>query len=250
MKRPKLTVEKRKVLGKKVKKLRREGILPANIYGKDIKSLAVALPQKEFEKVFKEVGETGLVDVAVNGEVKPVLIHNVQIEPLSNQYLHADFYQVNLKEKIKAMVPVVIIGEAKAVLDKVGIVLQPLSEIEVEALPEDLPEKIEVNVEKLANLEEQIAVGDLKAMPGVEILTDPEQVVVKIAALISKEAEELATQEAAAAEAAKAETAAATGEKGAQAPAQEAAPSEKKAKEAKPAEAPKTEEAKPEQKSE
>lgn len=251
MKRSKLTVEKRKVLGKKVKKLRREGILPANIYGKDVKSLAVQLPQKEFETVFKEVGETGLVDVAVNGEVKPVLIHNVQVEPLSNQYLHADFYQVNLKEKIKAMVPVVIIGEAKAVVDKVGIVLQPLSEIEVEALPEDLPEKIEVNVEKLANLEEQIAVGDLKAPQGVEILTDPEQVVVKVAALVSKEAEELAAQEAAAAEAAKAETVAEGAAEAVEgAPAQEAAPSEKKAEEAKPAEAPKTGEAKPEQKSE
>lgn len=232
MKRSKLTVEKRTVLGKKVNKLRREGILPANIYGKDVKSLAVQLPQKEFEKVFKEVGETGLVDVAVNGEVKPVLIHNVQIEPLSNQYLHADFYQVNLKEKIKAMVPVVIIGEAKAVVDKVGIVLQPLSEIEVEALPEDLPEKIEVNVEKLATLDEQITIGSLKAPQGVEILTDPEQVVVKIAALISKEAEELAVQEAAAAEAAKAETVAEGAAEAVEgAPAQEAAPSEKPAEE-------------------
>lgn len=224
MKRPKLTVEKRTVLGKKVKKLRREGILPANIYGKDVKSLAVQLPTKEFETVFKEAGETGLVDVAVNGEVKPVLIHNVQIEPLSNQYLHADFYQVNLKEKIKSMVPVVIIGEAKAVVDKVGIVLQPLSEVEVEALPEDLPEKIEINVEKLTTLDEQITISDLKAPQGVEILTDPEQVVIKIAALVSKEAEELAAQEATAAEAAKAEAAPA-----------EAVPSEKPAEEAKSA---------------
>lgn len=248
MKRPKITVEKRTILGKKVKKLRREGILPANIYGKDIKSLAVALPAKEFETVFKEVGETGLVDVAVNGEVKPALIHNVQIEPLSNQYLHADFYQVNLKEKIKAMVPIVAVGEAKAVLDKVGIILQPLSEVEVEALPEDLPEKIEVNVEKLATLDEQITIGSLKAPQGVEILTDPEQVVVKVAALVSKEAEELAAQEAAAAEAAKAEAAPAEAVEGA--PAQGAAPSEKSAEEKQPAEAPKTEEAKPEQKSE
>lgn len=247
MKRPKLAVEKRKILGKKVKKLRREGILPANIYGKDIKSLAVALPQKEFEKVFKEVGETGLVDVAVNGEVKPALIHNVQVEPLSSRYLHADFYQVNLKEKIKAMVPVVSVGKAKAVLDKVGIILQPVSEVEVEALPEDLPEKIEVNVEKLATLDEQITASDLKAPQGVEILTDPEQVVVKIAELVSKEAEELAAQEAAAAEAAKAEAAAegvAEAVEGAPAPAEEA-PSEKKTEEAVQPEA-KTEE-KPEE---
>ena len=105
MKRPKLTVEKRKVTGKKVKKLRKEGILPANIYGKDIKSFSVQLPQKEFEKVFKEVGETGLVDVQLNGELKPSLIHNVKMDYLHGLPLNADFLQVNLKEKVKTMVP-------------------------------------------------------------------------------------------------------------------------------------------------
>ena len=205
MKRLKLTVEKRKVTGKKVKKLRQEGILPANIYGKDIKSLSVQLPQKEFEKVFKEVGETGLVDVQLNGELKPSLIHNVQMDYLHNLPLHADFFQVNLKEKVKTMVPLKIIGEAKAVADKLGLLLQPLSEIEVEALPEDLPEYIEVNVESLAAVNDQIAVLDIKAPTGVTILTDSSQVVVKIGELISKEAQAQAAAEAQAAEAAKAE---------------------------------------------
>lgn len=208
MKRLKLEVEKRKILGKKVKKLRREGVLPGNIYGKDVKSLAVQVPVKEFDKVYKEAGETGLVDLAVDSEVRPILIHNVQIDPLTDLPLHADFYQVNLKKKVKAMVPVVTVGEPKAVIDKVGLLLQPLSEIEVEALPKDLPEKIEVNVEHLAAVDEQIAVSDLKVPSGVTVLTDPGQVVVKIEELVSKEAEELATQEAAAAEAAKGETAA------------------------------------------
>lgn len=210
MKRPKLTVEKRKVTGKKVKKLRREGILPANIYGKDVKSLSVQLPQKEFEKVFKEVGETGLVDVQLNGELKPFLIHNVQMDYLHNLPLHADFFQVNLKEKVKTMVPIKVMGEAKAVSDKLGLLLQPLSEVEVEALPGDLPEYIEVNVEPLAAVNDQMAVSDIKAPTGVIILTDPSQVVVKIGELISKEAQAQAAAEAQAAEAAKAATAAAT----------------------------------------
>lgn len=209
MKRPKLAVEKRKVVGKKVKKLRKEGILPANIYGKDIKSLSVQLHQKEFEKVFKEVGETGLVDVQLNGELKPSLIHNVQMDYLHNLPLHADFFQVNLKEKVKTMVPIKILGEAKAVSDKLGLLLQPLSEIEVEALPEDLPEYIEVNVEMLAAVGDQIAVDAIKPPKGVAILTDPSQVVVKIGELVSKEAQEQAAAEAAAAQAAKAATAAA-----------------------------------------
>lgn len=211
-KRPTLKVEKRTVLGRKVKKLRREGILPANIYGKDVKSLSVQVPIKDFEKIYKEEGETGLIDIAVNGEVRPVLIHNTQVDPLSQMPLHADFYQVNLKEKVKTMVPIEVVGEAKAVLDKVGLLLQPLTEVEVEALPEDLPEKIEVNVENLSAIDDQITVTDLKVSSGVEILSDKEQVVVKIAELVTKEAQELAAQEAAAQEAAKVETTAEAGE--------------------------------------
>ena len=203
MKRLKLTVEKRKLLGKKVKKLRKEGILPANIYGKDIKSLSVQLPQKEFENVFKEVGETGLVDVHLNGEIKPSLIHNVQMDYLHNLPLHADFFQVNLKEKVKTMVPIKVLGEAKAVSDKLGLLLQPLSEVEVEALPADLPEYIEINVESLASVNDQMAVSDIKPPTGVTILTDPSQVVVKIGELVSKEAQAQAAAEAQAAEAAK-----------------------------------------------
>lgn len=235
MKREKLAVEKRKILGKKVKKLRREGVLPANVYGKNIKSVSVQVSQKEFDKVFKEAGETGLVDLQLEGKILPVLIHNVQTDYLGNK-LHADFFQVNLKEKVKTMVPIVIIGEPKAVTDKVGLLMQIISEVEVEALPEELPEKIEVNVEPLAQVDEQVTVEDLKIAKGVTILTDLTQVVVKISELVSKEAEALAKEEAAAAEEAKTETAeeAPTGE--AEAPTEEKAePSDAKAMASKPA---------------
>lgn len=228
MKRLKLAVEKRKILGKNVKKLRRENILPANIYGRNIKSLAVQLPQKEFEKVFKEVGETGLIDVEIAGELKPSLIHNLQQDYYNHRILHVDFYQVNLKEKVKTMVPIVVLGVAKAVADKLGLLLQSLSQIEIEALPTDLPEKIEVNVEPLAAVNDQITVKDLKVPTGVTILTGQEQVVVKIGELVSKEAQEQAAAEAAAADAAKAATLAAAPEgakpEGAEAPIQGAQP--------------------------
>lgn len=238
MKRQKLAVEKRTVLGKKVKKLRKQGLLPANIYGKGIKSLAVQVIEKDFDKLYQEVGETGLIDVEVNGELRPVLIHNVQLDHLTKTPLHADFYQVNLKEKVKTMVPVVAVGEPKAVSEKIGLLLQPLSEVEVEALPEDLPEKIEVNVEPLTAVDEQITVSDIQAPTGVTILSDPSQVIVKIGELVTKEAQEQAASEAAAAEAAKAEVAevpaeaaaeqpAAEGEKTAEKPAEEAKPEEK-----------------------
>ncbi|OGH21393.1 MAG: hypothetical protein A2958_01195 [Candidatus Levybacteria bacterium RIFCSPLOWO2_01_FULL_38_13] len=211
MKRENLKVEKRKVLGKKVKKLRKEGILPANIYGRGFKSLSVQVPVKEFGKVFGEAGETGLVDLQVDSQTIPVLIHNVQTDYLGNP-LHTDFYKVNLKEKVKTMVPIEIVDEPKAVVDKVGLLIKILNEVEVEALPAELPEKIEVNVENLANVDDQITVGDLKTLEGVAILTDPSQVIVKIEELVSKEAEELAKEEAAAAEEAKAEKAAEAGE--------------------------------------
>ena len=204
MKRVTIKVDKRTVLGKKVKRLRRDGILPATIYGKDVKSVSVQVPLKEFDRVYKEVGETGLVELALDSEKpRPVLIKNVQLEPKSSMLLHTDFYQVNLSEKIKANVPVESVGEPKAVLDKIGILEVPLSEVEVEALPTDLPEKIEVNVVILANTGDQITVGDIKAPSGVTILTDPGQILFKIGQLVTKEAEELVkAEEAAAAQAA------------------------------------------------
>ncbi|MBI4089299.1 MAG: 50S ribosomal protein L25 [Candidatus Levybacteria bacterium] len=207
MKRLKLTVTARKVIGKKVKKLRKEGLLPANIYGKDIKSLSVQVPYKDFEKVYKEAGVTGVIDVEVDSQTRPSLIHNVQQDYYNHRLLHADFFQVNLKEKVKTMVKIVVVGEAKAVSEKLGLLLQPLSEVEIEALPTDLPEKIEVNVERLGAVNAQITVGEIKPPTGVTILTDPSQVVVKIGELISKEAAEQAAAEQAAAEAAKAATA-------------------------------------------
>lgn len=206
MKHESLKVEKRKVLGKKVKKLRREGIIPGNVYGKDIKSQAVQANQKDFEKVFKEAGETGLVDLQLDSQVIPVLIHNIATD-YKNTILHADFFKVNLKEKIKTEVPLEFVGEPKAVTDKIGLLMPIMSVVEIEALPEELPENIEVNVENLAQIDDEIKVSDLKAPAGVIILSEPQLVVVKIGELVSKEAQEQAAEEAAAAEAASAESA-------------------------------------------
>ena len=236
MKRFALTAEPRKVTGKQVKKLRREGILPANVYGKDIKSQSLQLPQVEFDKVFEEAGETGVIDLKVGSQDIPVLIHNIHTD-YRNKVLHADFFKVNLKEKVKTMIPVEITGEPKAVTDKIGLLEKITNEVEVEALPTELPEKFEINVTNLANIDDQITVEMLNKPDGVEILTDPNLVVVKIGELISKEAAEQAAQEAAAAEAAAAESAGETGAEGApakgaegQAPVEGEVPAEGEAK--------------------
>ena len=242
MKRFSLTATPRKITGKKVKKLRRDGILPANVYGKDIKSQSLQIPLSDFQKVFVEAGETGLVDLKVGAQTIPVLIHNLHTD-YRNTPLHADFFKVNLKEKVSAMIPVEITGEPKAVTDNLGLLEKITNEIEVEALPTELPENVPVNVEHLAQIDDQITVGDLKAPEGITILSDPNLIIVKIGELVSKEAQEQAAEEAAAAEAAAAETA---GEEGAPAegetaPEGEQAPQESKEeqKEEKAAEQPK-----------
>jgi large subunit ribosomal protein L25 len=188
MKHPQLKVEKRKILGKKVKNLRKEGILPANIYGKDIKSASVQVLFKDFEKIYKQVGSTGIVDVEFDGKTIPSLIHSIQTDYHRNP-LHADFFKVNLKEKIKTMIPLSLIGEPKAVSEKQGLLMEIMHEVEVEALPEELPEHIEVNVENLSAVGEQVTVADVRTPQGVTILTDPGQVVAKIGELIVEEPE-------------------------------------------------------------
>ena len=178
----KLEVEKRKVTGRQVKVLRRDGLLPANIYGKKTKSLAVQADLKSFLPVLKQAGETTLVELKVTGEDKtrPVLIHNVQYHPLDEQPLHADFYEVNLKEKVTAKVEIELVGESLAVKEKIGILIQPLTEIEVEALPTDLPEKLQLEISSLKQIDDALTVSDIKAPEGVTLLTDQKETLVKI----------------------------------------------------------------------
>lgn len=185
----KLAVEKRKTLGRKVKSLRQEGILPANIYGKKVKSLAVQADLKVFLSAFKETGETRVVELMVEGEKKsrPVLIHNVQFDPVSNQPLHADFYQIDLKTKVTTEVPIELVGESPAVKEKIGILIQPLAGVEVEALPTELPDKLELDISSLKKVDEATTVTDLKVPKKVKVLTPEKEVLAKIEPLAKEE---------------------------------------------------------------
>lgn len=207
-----LSASKRRVFGKKVKKLRKDGLLPANVYGKKVASKAVEVNIVDFEKAFAKAGESGLVSLEVEGKSLPVLIHNVQYHPVTSHPLHADFYQVDLKEKVTAKVPLELTGEAPAVKDKVGVLLTILSDVEVEALPADLPDKISVDVGKLVALDQSVKIEELKISPKIKIVTEGSLDIVKVAPLVSKEAESLAKEEAAAAAAAAAAATPATEE--------------------------------------
>ena len=187
-----LSAQKRTVLGRKVKKIREEGLIPGHVFGHKVKTIHVQVKGSEFFKVFEKVGETGIVDLSVDGEKRPVLIRNLQVHPVTDKPLHIDFYQVNLAEKVKVDVPLEIVGESPAVEKKIGLLLTPVSQIEVEALPADLPEKVEIDVSKLENVGDEIKVRDLAVdKTKVEILTDEGLVVVQIGELVTKEMEEV-----------------------------------------------------------
>jgi large subunit ribosomal protein L25 len=171
-----LKAEKRELFGRKVKTLRKQGLTPANVFGKNIKSEALTINTKEFESVYKEAGETQIIDLAG----KPVLVSNMSVDPVSGEYMHIDFRQVDLKEKINASVPVETEGESPAEKQSLGTVVQQIDELEVEALPADLPEKIIVDISVLAEVDQAIYVKDLKVDSKVTVLTDAESIVVKV----------------------------------------------------------------------
>ena len=176
-----LKADVRKILGRKVKNVRKEGFLPGNISGKKIKSEAVQVTLKDFERIYKEVGETGLLTLEVGKVEKPVLIHNLQVNPVSETPVHVDFLQVDLKEKVEAEVPVELTGESPAEKQAIGTVVQYINEIKVEALPMDLPEKFIVDTSELAEVDQSILVKDLKVdRSKVDIKTGQDEIVVKV----------------------------------------------------------------------
>jgi large subunit ribosomal protein L25 len=196
-----LSAESRVIVGKQVKSLRAKGFLPATVYGKGVEPQTIAISAMAFTTLFKEAGETGLIDLTVAGKSHPVLIHMVQIHPVTRQPLHVEFHEVNLKEKVHAEIPVECVGEPAAVKEKLGVLLTLVDHIEVEALPTELPEKLTVDISHLSAIDEQVTVKDLTIPTGVTLLTDPTVIVAKIGAfVVEKEPEPTPTAEVAATE--------------------------------------------------
>jgi large subunit ribosomal protein L25 len=176
-----LKAQVRNVLGRKVKQIRNEGLLPATVYGKDFEPISIQFNLIDLEKIFSEIGESGLVELIIDEKENiPVLFRNPQYHPVTGKLIHIDCYKVNLKEKISTMVPLEFVGESLAVKNG-NVLVTVTNEIEVEALPTDLPENIEVDLSILETLESLITVADLKIdRSKIEILTHLEQVVVKV----------------------------------------------------------------------
>lgn len=176
-----LKAEKREVFGRKVKSLRKNKIIPGNIFGKGIESYAIQVLRDDFVKVYEEAGETGIVQILVDGKEKPVLIHELHRNPVDAELLHVDFIQVDLKVKISAAVPVEIIGESPAEKQGLGTVVQQIDEIEVEALPADLPEKFQIDISQLSEVDQAIYVKNLEYDKSkVELQAESEEIIVKV----------------------------------------------------------------------
>jgi len=179
-----IEAQKRETLGKKTKHIRKEGKIPAVVFGKDMSSTNISLDYNTFDKVYKESGETDLIDIKIGDEKIKVLIKDVQLDPVSGRISHVGFYKPDLTVKTEAEVPVEIVGEEnnELIKSKVALALQLIQEIKVEALPEDIPHSFIVDVSNLNNIGDSVSISQLNynrekvSIPEI----DPEEMVVRI----------------------------------------------------------------------
>jgi len=165
----------------KLEELRSKGAIPTELYGKGIDNIHLAVDAKAFAKVLEEAGENTIVNVMIDGNTHPVLIHDYQVNPISRKYLAVDLREVNMSEKITAPVPLSFVGESQAVQDG-GVLVKSMEEIEIEALPGDLPHEIEVNLSAITEIDGSLYVRDLSIPEKCEVITDPDTVVATVAA--------------------------------------------------------------------
>lgn len=186
-----LNVQKREIFGKKVKSLRERDFIPAELYGHGFENIHLSVLARDFSRVFKEAGESTIIKLKVESDKEKgefnVLINDFQKSPLTNEISHIDFYSVRMDEKITAAVPLEFINESPAVKEKIGILIKAMHEIEVEALPANLPHHIEVDIGNLSDIGTSIRVKDLKINKGVKLLVDQETVVATVAEMAKEE---------------------------------------------------------------
>ncbi len=190
-----LSVKIRKDFGKKTKAMKNKGRLPAVVYGPGAKNANIEVDEKEFKKVFHKAGESSLVELAVEGEKekRPVLINEIQKNPVTDKIIHIDFYQADLKEEVEVAVLLVFEGIAPAEKDLGGTLNKNMLEIEVKALPLNLPHEIKVNIDSLKTFEDHILVKDLVLPANVTVLKNPDEIVAQVLAP-QKVEEELAEE--------------------------------------------------------
>ncbi len=195
----------RNSFGRKTKAMRNEGHIPAVVYGPGVKNFSIEVDEKEFIKVFRKAGESSLIELVIEGEPsdakalageerkKPVLVNQIQKNPVTDKIIHIDFFQASLKEEVQVAIPLIFEGVAPAEKDLGGTLNKNILELEVKALPQNLPHQIVVNVDVLKTFEDHILVKDLVIPANVTVLKKPDEIVAQVLAP-QKVEEELATE--------------------------------------------------------
>lgn len=177
-----LRAAKREVLGKKVRALRRSGIVPVHLFGHDVEPTPLQCDALDLKHVLNKAGQTHLVDLKVDKakKVTKVVAREIQRDPIKGTLLHVDFYQVRMTDRIKVDVPIVLIGEAPALKIKGNMLMRELDRVTIECLPDDIPDHIEVDTSILEHAHQAILVGDITPPPGVTVITDTDHDVARI----------------------------------------------------------------------
>jgi len=203
-----LAAENRDIIGKKVAQLRRAGRLPAVVYGHGVDTTSISVDAHDFEQLRRHSGPNALVDLSVDGKkAQPVLIHGVQVHPVTRRPLHVDLFLVRMTEELTVDVPLIATGTSVAVVDEGGTLLHGLESVRIRALPDHLPQSIEYSIESLVDFDAAIHVRDLEIPSDATLLTDPDEVVAKVQAPRVEVEEEPVVAEGEAAEAAEGEQA-------------------------------------------
>lgn len=192
-----LEIAPREVMGKATKRLRKDGIIPANIFGHKEEPQAVQLDAVTFDRLRRSHAATGVIALRMpdSNRAQTALIRHVQHDPRSGKVLHVDFYRVSLNESLKIKVALHFVGESPAVKNENGVLLHLLDALEVECLASEIPEYIEVDISSINEIDGMLHAEDVKLPANVKLVTDPKEGVAKVAATraeVAEEAEEAA----------------------------------------------------------
>jgi large subunit ribosomal protein L25 len=186
-----LTAEVRKTIGKQVKALRRQGLLPAVMYGAGVEPIPLELDEKTASRILTNVSGSTLIDLKVGKDTHKVLVREFQRDVIYRNILHVDFLVVAMDVLIRAVVPVTLVGESLAVSELGGVLVSGLNEIEVEALPADLPEQLTADISSLVTMNDVVTVGDIVLDSGVTLVTDPSETIANVIAQAVEEEPEV-----------------------------------------------------------
>lgn len=168
----------REVVGKNLNRYRKDGLVPAVVYGHKSKPESLWVNALDFSKIYEKAGENTVIELDLeSGSKVNALINDIQLDPMSGNFLHVDFFQVRMDEKVEADIPLEFVGEAPAVKELGGVLLKNLDAVKVSCLPGDLPAKIEIDISILKNFDIHIKIKDLKISDKVKILLEDEAII-------------------------------------------------------------------------